>query len=188
MDYLWSPWRYSYVTGESDLRMGVPGELSEWPGDHGCLFCNMIAAADYAIAHGTSRDDAERAAGIVIRGERVFVCLNRFPYNAGHVMVVPYEHQGSLAALPAETAHELVDMTQRTERVYGLVYHPDGVNVGLNLGKAAGAGVAAHLHLHAIPRWMGDTNFITVTGETRVLPEDLAVTWQRLRAAFAQKA
>jgi ATP adenylyltransferase len=96
-------------------------------------------------------------------------------------------HQGSLAALPAETAHELMDMTQRAERVYGLVYHPDGVNVGLNLGKAAGAGVTAHLHLHAVPRWAGDTNFITVTGETRVLPEDLAVTWQRLREAFAQQ-
>lgn len=188
MDYLWSPWRYSYITGESELRMGVPAELSDWPDDHGCLFCNMIAAADYAIRRGTSRDDAERAAGIVIRGERVFVCLNRYPYNAGHVMVVPYEHQGSLAALSAETAHELMDMTQRAERAFNSVYNPEGINLGLNLGKAAGAGVAGHLHLHAVPRWQGDTNFMTITGETRVLPEDLAVTWKRLRDGFEQKA
>jgi ATP adenylyltransferase len=188
MEHLWTPWRYSYITDESDARKGVPAELSAWPGDTGCLFCNMIAAVDYAVAQGMSRDDAERTAGVVIRGERVFVCLNRFPYNSGHVMVVPYEHQAALAALAPETAHELMDMAQRTERAYSLVYRPDGMNLGLNLGKAAGAGVAAHLHLHALPRWLGDTNFMTVTGETRVLPEELPVTWQRLREAFAQKA
>lgn len=184
MDRLWTPWRYAYITDESDSRKGVPSELSKWPDDHGCLFCNMIAAIDYAVANGTSVDDAERAAGVVIRAERVFVCLNRYPYNSGHVMVVPYEHQPSLAALPAETAHELMDITQRTERVFTSVYRPDGVNLGLNLGKAAGAGVAAHLHLHAVPRWIGDTNFMTVTAETRVLPEELDVTWRRLRDAF----
>jgi ATP adenylyltransferase len=187
MDHLWTPWRYSYITDESDARKGVPSELSGWPGDRGCLFCNMIAAVDYAIAQGTPQADAERAAGVVVRGEHVFVCLNRFPYNSGHVMVVPYEHQASLAALAPETAHELIDMAQRAELAFGRVYHPDGVNLGLNLGKAAGAGVAMHLHLHAVPRWMGDTNFMTVTGETRVLPEELAVTWQRLREAFARK-
>jgi ATP adenylyltransferase len=149
----------------------------------------MIAAVDYAVEHGTTRDDAERAACVVARGERVFVCLNRFPYNSGHVMVVPYEHQASLAALPVETAHELMDFAQKAEAAYAKAYHPDGVNLGLNLGKAAGAGVAAHLHLHAVPRWVGDTNFMTVTGETRVLPEELFVTWRRLREAFAaQKA
>lgn len=189
MDYLWTPWRYAYITDESDARKGVPNELSGWPEDRGCVFCNMIAAVDYAIAQGTSHHDAERAAGVVARGERVFVCLNRFPYNSGHVMVVPYEHQASLAALPAETAHELMDMAQRTEAAYAKVYRPDGVNLGLNLGKAAGAGVAMHLHLHAVPRWVGDTNFMTVTSETRVLPEELSVTWRRLREAFAaQKA
>ncbi len=187
MEHLWTPWRYSYVTDESDGRKGVPAELSAWPGDKGCLFCNMIAAVDYAVAQGMSRDEAERAAGIVIRGERVFICLNRFPYNSGHIMVVPYEHQASLAALVPETAHELMDFAQRTERAFASSYHPDGMNLGLNLGKAAGAGVAAHLHLHALPRWLGDTNFMTVTGETRVLPEELGVTWQRLREAFAQK-
>jgi ATP adenylyltransferase len=188
MDRLWTPWRYAYVTDESDTRKGVPKELSGWPGDKGCLFCNMIAAVDYAVAQGMSMDDAERAAGVVVRGERVFVCLNLFPYNAGHVMVVPYEHQASLAALQSDAAHELADFAQRTERAFAQVYHPDGLNLGLNLGKAAGAGVAMHLHLHAVPRWTGDTNFITVTGETRILPEDLHVTWRRLREAFAQTA
>ena len=188
MDHLWTPWRYSYITDESDARKGVPNELSGWTGDRGCLFCNMIAAVDYAISQGTLPADAERAAGVVVRGERVFVCLNRYPYNSGHVMVVPYEHQASLAALPLETAQELMNMAQRTERAFAQVYHPDGVNLGLNLGKAAGAGVAMHLHLHAVPRWQGDTNFMTVTGETRVLPEELSVTWQRLREAFTQKA
>lgn len=187
MDYLWTPWRYSYITDASDARKGVPDELSDWPEDHHCVFCNMIAAADYAIAHGASRDEAECAAGIVVRGESVYVCLNRFPYTSGHVMVVPYQHEASLAALPAETAHELIDMAQRTEAAYARAYLPDGVNMGLNLGKAAGAGVAGHLHLHAVPRWIGDTNFMTVTSETRVLPEELPVTWRRLRDAFAQQ-
>lgn len=188
MDHLWTPWRYSYVTDKSVTRKGVPDELSSWPEDLGCVFCNMVAAADYAIAHGMSRDDAERFAGIVFRAKLVFVCLNRYPYNSGHIMIVPYEHQPSLAALAPETAHELMDVSQRTERVYENVYRPDGVNLGLNLGKAAGAGVAGHLHLHALPRWLGDTNFMTVTGETRVLPEELPVTWQRLREGYAQQA
>jgi len=185
MEHLWTPWRYSYVTDESDGRKGVPAELSAWPGDKGCLFCNMVAATDYAIAQGMQRDEAERAAGIVIRGEHAFVCLNRFPYNSGHVMVVPYDHQASLAALPAATAHELMDFAQRTERAFDRTYHPNGMNLGLNLGKAAGAGVAEHIHLHALPRWLGDTNFMSVTGETRVLPEELGTTWKRLREAFA---
>ncbi|HEX5236259.1 MAG TPA: HIT domain-containing protein [Silvibacterium sp.] len=184
MDHLWTPWRYSYITDESDARKGVPSELSGWTGDHGCVFCNIIAAVDYAIDHGTPPDEAERIAGVVVRGKSVFVCLNRYPYNSGHIMVVPYEHQASLAALPRGTAHELMDMAQRTEQAFAQVYHPDGINLGLNLGKAAGAGVAMHLHLHAVPRWQGDTNFMTVTAETRVLPEELSVTWQRLREAF----
>jgi len=140
---------------------------------------------DYAIAQGTSVDDAERAAGVVVRGKQVFICLNRYPYTAGHIMVVPYEHQSSLAALRPEIAHELMDLTQRSERAMGRVYSPDGFNMGLNLGKAAGAGVTGHLHLHALPRWAGDTNFMTAIAETRVLPEDLPVTWRRLREAFA---
>ncbi len=185
MDYLWTPWRYTYVTeGDRKKRAGVPEELSAWPGDTGCVFCNIIAAVDYAQAHGVNRSDAERAAGIVLRAERNYICLNRFPYTSGHIMVVPYEHQQSLAGLPPETAHEMMDLAQRAERALTEVYQPDGFNFGLNLGKSAGAGVAGHVHLHALPRWTGDTNFMTVVGETRVLPEDLAVTWERLRQAF----
>jgi ATP adenylyltransferase len=185
MDHLWTPWRYVYVTdSDPKMRKGVPLELAAWTGDLGCVFCNMIAAADYAIEHGMGVDEAERAAGIVLRAKQAFVCLNRYPYNSGHIMVVPYEHQGSLAALEPAIANELMDLTRRAERALGRVYRPDGFNMGLNLGKAAGAGVTGHLHLHALPRWLGDTNFMTVAGETRVLPEDISVTWQRLREAF----
>ena len=157
-----------------EQRQGVPEELSGWPGDSGCVFCNMIAAVDYAQAHGIGRDEAERAALIVLRTESNYVCLNRYPYTSGHLMVVPYEHQASLTALSTATLHEMMDLAQRAERVLAAVYRPGGFNFGLNLGKAAGAGVAGHLHLHALPRWVGDTNFITVLGETRVLPEELA--------------
>jgi ATP adenylyltransferase len=185
VDHLWTPWRYAYVTeGDRKKRAGVPEELSAWPGDTGCVFCNIIAASDYAIEYGMAPADAERAVGIVLRAERNYICLNRFPYTSGHIMVVPYEHQPSLAALPPETAHEMMDLAQRSERALTDVYRPDGLNFGLNLGKSAGAGVAGHVHLHALPRWTGDTNFMTVVGETRVLPEDLAVTWERLRQAF----
>lgn len=189
MDYLWTPWRYAYVSeADKKKRQGIPEELSDWPGDRGCVFCNMIAAADHAVEHGMDRDEAERATGIVLRAEHNYVCLNRFPYNSGHIMVVPYEHQSSLAALPAAAAGEMMDLAQQAERALASLYHPDGFNFGLNLGKAAGAGVAGHLHLHALPRWTGDTNFMTVAGETRVLPEDLGVTWERMRQAFASIA
>jgi ATP adenylyltransferase len=169
-----------------EYRKGVPTELRAWPGDCDCVFCNLLASTDYAIANGMAADAAERAALLVCRGERVFVCLNRFPYNSGHVMVVPYAHGSSLAGLPAETAAELIEWGQRAERALGATYRPDGYNMGLNLGAAAGAGVAGHLHLHAVPRWVGDTSFLSTLGETRTLPEALPVTWERLRAAFAQ--
>ena len=186
MDYLWTPWRYTYVTEvDKASRQGIPKELSAWPGDTGCVFCNIIAAVDYAIAHGMDPTAAERAAGIVLRASSNYLCVNRYPYTSGHLMVVPYDHQSSLAALPAETAREMMDLAQRVERVLAGLYQPDGFNIGLNLGKAAGAGVAGHLHLHALPRWVGDTNFLTTLGESRLLPEDLVTTWERVRAAFA---
>lgn len=186
MDYLWTPWRYAYVTEmDREQRQGVPEELSAWPGDAGCVFCNMIAAVDWAQEHGMSREAAERAALIVLRTERNYVVLNRYPYTSGHVMVVPYAHEQSLTALPRETLHEMMDLTARAEQALTAVYRPGGFNFGLNLGKAAGAGVAGHLHLHGLPRWAGDTNFVSVVGETRILPEELTVTWERLRAGFA---
>lgn len=189
MDYLWTPWRYNYVTqADKDQRQGVPQELRSWPGDLNCVFCNMIAAADHAIAHGMNRGQAEQFAGIVLRGHHNYICVNRFPYTSGHVMVVPYEHQNSLGALARETAREMMDLAQQIERILASIYHPDGFNIGLNLGRAAGAGVAAHLHLHALPRWFGDTNFLTTIAETRLLPEDLPTTWERLRTAFASAA
>jgi ATP adenylyltransferase len=144
-----------------------------------------MAATDYAVTHGTAPDVADRAVFVLERGVTCFLVLNTFPYNSGHLMVVPYEHAGSLAGLPAATAAELMQLARRAERVLRTVYRPDGLNLGLNLGESAGAGVAHHLHLHAVPRWSGDTSFMTVAGETRVLPEMLDDSWLRLRAALA---
>jgi ATP adenylyltransferase len=189
MDRLWTPWRYSYITrSEPQARSGVPAALNAWPpseaDDKHCVFCNMIAAVDYAIAHGMAREAAEQAARIVYRGKHCFICLNIYPYSTGHVLIVPYQHLDSLASLPAEAAHELIHLAQRAESALREAYKPDGINMGLNLGEAAGAGIAEHIHLHALPRWSGDTNFMTVTAETRVLPESLDVSWAKLTAPF----
>lgn len=195
MEHLWTPWRYSYITGQTaasdasdsqppEHRKGVPPELRAYPGDLQCVFCNLVGATDHAIAHGMSADEAERASLLVCRGRHVFVCLNRFPYNSGHVMIVPYAHGPSLAALPEPAVSELMQYAQRAEQAMAATYSPDGYNMGLNLGAAAGAGVAEHLHLHAVPRWVGDTSFLSTLGETRTLPEALPVTWERLRTAF----
>jgi ATP adenylyltransferase len=187
MDHLWTPWRYTYVsTSDGAPRQGVPSELTAWPGDHGCVFCNMIAAVAYAEKQGMASLEAERAAGIVFRGETNFLCLNAYPYATGHVMVVPYRHESSLAALAPQVSHEMMDIAQQTERALAALYHPHGMNFGLNLGKAAGAGVAGHLHLHALPRWTGDTNFMTTVAETRILPESLEITWRRMRDVFGK--
>jgi len=187
MDYLWTPWRYAYITAaESAVRAGVPEALAAWPGDHGCVFCNLIASIDYAIENGMDREKAEATGGLVLRAKHCFICLNAYPYTSGHVMAMPYAHVARLAALAPDTAHELMDLAQLTERALERVYAPHGYNFGMNLGKSGGAGVAGHLHLHALPRWPGDTNFMTTVGETRVLPEDLQTTWRRLREAFAE--
>jgi ATP adenylyltransferase len=186
MDRLWTPWRYNYVTrAEKTLRKGVPAELDAWEGELGCVFCNMIAAVEHAIALGMEPEEAERAARIVYRGTHCFVCLNAFPYSTGHVMVIPYVHIDTLAGLESAAAMEMMALAQRTETCLRSVYRPDGLNFGLNLGEAAGAGVAGHIHLHALPRWSGDTNFMTVTAETRVLPETLEITWSKLREKFS---
>jgi ATP adenylyltransferase len=185
MDRLWTPWRYSYVTNSlPGARRGVPPELAGWPSDFdtGCVFCNMIAAVDYAIAQGMAVDAAEKAAHIVLRGPLSFTCLNAFPYASGHVLILPYAHQASLAELAPATAQEIMATAQRIETALRKVYRPDGINIGINLGQAAGAGVAEHLHMHALPRWFGDTNFMTVVSETRVLPELLETAWSRLRS------
>ena len=191
MDYLWTPWRYAYLVDADQGapkggRKGVPEELSAWPGDCDCVFCNLIAATRFAVEHGTSPEDAERAAYIVLQARHSFICLNAFPYSTGHVMIVPYAHQETLAALDREAALEMMTLAQRTDTVLRKVYEPNGINMGLNLGQAAGAGIASHLHMHALPRWLGDSNFMTVIAETRVLPETLETTWQRLREGFSK--
>lgn len=189
MDRLWTPWRYQYVsTVDSSVRKGVVPELAAWPGDTGCVFCNLLESTAYAVKNGMPADRADRAANIVYRGAECFVCLNAFPYNSGHVMVLPYAHLDELASLSSPVAREFIYLSQRLERVLKQTYRPDGINLGMNLGKAAGAGVIGHLHLHMLPRWAGDTNFMTVTGATRVLPETLDITWERLHTAMSDKA
>jgi ATP adenylyltransferase len=189
MDILWTPWRFAYVTtADGAPRPGVPASLAAWPGDKRCVFCNLIAAVDHAIANGMSADAAEAAGGLVLRGTYCYICLNAYPYTSGHVMVVPYAHLDRLAGMTTEAAHEMMDLARQTELVMEHLYHPHGMNVGMNLGKAAGAGVAGHIHLHALPRWLGDTNFMTTVAESRVLPEDLESTWKRMREAFAALA
>jgi ATP adenylyltransferase len=162
MERLWTPWRLAYVTGAS---VDSPG----------CIFCDAIArpGGDPLILH---------------EGVRAFVILNKYPYNNGHLMVVPRRHVGRLAGLEADELGELATLGQRAERVLADAYAPHGFNMGLNLGKPAGAGVLDHLHLHVVPRWNGDTNFMSVVGETRVLPETLDDTAARLRAMFARHA
>jgi ATP adenylyltransferase len=189
MDHLWTPWRYAYVSSADGAeRQGVPTQLAAWAGDHGCVFCNLIAAVEFAEEQGMPVEDAERAAGIIFRSEHTFLCLNAYPYASGHLMVVPYGHVSTLSTLNTGAAHEMMDIAQRAESLFNELYSPHGMNFGLNLGKAAGAGIAGHLHLHALPRWTGDTNFMTTIGETRVLPESLDITWKRMRESNAWRS
>jgi ATP adenylyltransferase len=146
----------------------------------------MVAAVDHAIGSGMARDKAEGAVWILERGKNAYLVLNAFPYNSGHLMAVPYEHCDSLAALPLETADELMRLGRRAERALRAVYKPHGINLGLNLGEAAGAGIAQHLHMHAVPRWSGDNNYMAVLAETRILPEMLHDSWGRLREVLEQ--
>ena len=159
MDYLWTPWRYRYISNASK--------------DERCVFCDAVAAGD------------DPDALIVFRGEKNFIILNRFPYTSGHVMIVPYQHVAELSAVDSDALAEMMRLAQRVETALGITYHPQGYNLGMNLGRAAGAGVTGHLHLHVLPRWAGDANFMTVVGETRVEPEDLSTTYEKLRKALA---
>ena len=161
MDYIWSPWRFQYMT---EVTQGKQPE---------CFFCAAVK----------STHDEETL--VVYRGRKAFVILNRYPYTSGHVMIVPYAHVAELNLCDAEALKEMMELAQRVEAAYRTNYGPDGMNLGMNLGKAAGAGVAGHLHLHMLPRWIGDTSFMTVTGETRVQPEALQTTFEKLRKALA---
>ncbi len=130
-------------------------------------------------------EDRDEENLIVHRGEFNFIVLNRFPYTSGHIMVVPFAHRDQLNAIEEAAAFEMMRLARVAEGHLRQVYRPDGLNIGMNLGESAGAGIAGHIHMHVLPRWSGDSNFMTTVGETRVLPEDLGVTWQKLSSAFA---
>ena len=130
-------------------------------------------------------EDCDERNLIVYRGIHNFVVLNRYPYTSGHLMVVPFAHEAQLNALAAAAATEMMGLTQASETHLRNLYHPDGLNIGMNLGQSAGAGIAGHIHMHALPRWFGDANFMTTVAETRMLPEELSITWKRLSDAFA---
>ncbi len=158
MDYLWTPWRFTYIADATK--------------NDRCIFCDLLAL----------HDDAK--ALIVLRGEKNYVVLNRFPYTSGHVMIVPYQHIADLSACDSDVLSEMMQLARRVQVALASAYQPEGYNLGMNLGRCAGAGVLGHLHLHVLPRWLGDSNFMTVTGETRVQPEDLSTTYEKLRKAL----
>ena len=162
MDYLWSPWRYKYMAMVSE------GKQPE------CIFCDAVRL---------NRDEETL---IVHRGKKAFVILNRFPYTSGHVMIVPYAHVAELKLCEEGALDEMMELSQRMESVLRELYHPDGINLGMNIGKAAGAGIAGHIHMHVLPRWVADANFLSVVSETRVLPETLEETWRRMTKALAK--
>jgi ATP adenylyltransferase len=158
MDYIWTPWRYRYIAEAGKIA--------------GCVFCDAPAA---------KRDEETL---LVLRGVKNYVILNRYPYTSGHVMIVPYAHTADFGRLDPETSAEIMQLAQRVQAALDAVYHPEGYNLGMNLGRSAGAGIADHLHMHLLPRWTGDTNFMTSIGETRLEPEDLSTTYGKLRRAL----
>ena len=142
--------------------------------EDGCIFCNAQA----------QEDSAENL--IAFRGERAYVILNRYPYTSGHLMVVPFDHKPNLEELDPLTRAEMMELTARCMTILRKIYDPQAFNMGANIGEAAGAGVKSHVHLHIVPRWAGDTNFMSILGETRVLPEALESTYQRVRNGFLE--
>jgi ATP adenylyltransferase len=160
MERLFSPWRLAYVTGSVSKE--------------GCIFCAAL--------------EDDRASLVVFRGASCYVILNLFPYNSGHLMVVPKRHVASLASASSEELSELMQLTRRAELALTEVYQPHGLNMGINLGRPAGAGVLDHVHMHVVPRWNGDTNFMSVVGSVRVLPEELPQTAAKLTPVFERLA
>ena len=163
MDRLWSPWRYEYIASGDAENAEIDA----------CVFCKL-------------RDDPERdeANFVIHRASHNFIVLNIYPYISGHLLIVPYEHVGELDAATKETTDELMDLTKHSQTALRDVYLPTGFNIGMNLGRSGGAGIVDHIHIHIMPRWVGDTNFMSTVGETRVIPEDLSTTYEKLRTRF----
>ena len=161
MERLWSPWRAKYIASGVDAQSTT------------CVFCRM--------AEDSANDETNL---VVYRGTYNFVALNLFPYITGHLLVIPYQHNGDLSATAKDISDELMDLAKRAQVAIQEVYSPHGLNIGMNLGAAAGAGIVDHLHLHILPRWSGDTNFMTTVAESRVLPESLETTYSKLRPKF----
>lgn len=161
LDRLWSPWRAKYIASGTDAQGGE------------CVFCRIVRDAEH---------DEDNF--VIYRGQHAFIVLNLYPYISGHLMIVPYLHTAELDSTAKETTDEMMDLTKRAQQALREVYSPAGFNVGMNIGAAAGAGVADHIHIHLLPRWSGDTNFMTTVGETRVLPEDLPTTYSKLKPKF----
>lgn len=159
MNRLWTPWRSVYMRQKKDRGR--------------CIFCDAAAAPA-----------ADEQNLVVSRGVLSFVLLNRYPYTSGHLMIAPYAHVSRLAGASAETTSEMMSFTRRAEQVLEAAYRPDGLNLGMNLGEAAGAGIEEHIHMHVLPRWKGDANFMTSVGDTRIIPEALDETYRKLRDGF----
>jgi ATP adenylyltransferase len=165
LEQLWAGWRHEYVSGATAAERA--GE------DGGCVFCRLAQSGP------PSADN-----GVLWRGERTFAVLNAYPYASGHLLVLPTRHEEDLGGLDAGESAELWRAVTSAVAALGAAYEPDGMNVGANLGRAAGAGIPRHLHLHVLPRWSGDTNFMTTVAGVRVLPEPLGVAWQKLHAVW----
>lgn len=164
MDILWSPWRYDYIKS-GEVKTSVP--------KNSCVFCSILESP---------ANDEEKF--ILYRAGHNFVILNIYPYISGHLMIIPYKHLADLDKASKETTDELMDLTKRCQTALREVYNPNGFNLGMNIGKAAGAGVAEHFHQHILPRWIGDGNFMTSIGQTRTIPEDLRTTFHKLLPYF----
>jgi ATP adenylyltransferase len=160
MDHLYTPWRMAYIRGEK-----AP--------DAGCVFC-------------AAPDQPPEASQIVARSTHTYVIMNRYPYNNGHVMVVPYAHVGSMEQLAPDALLDLMTTANRAVGALRKLYNPTAFNMGANIGQAAGAGIAEHFHLHIVPRWPGDANFMTVTADTRIIADTIANTWSELVAVWSQ--
>lgn len=160
MTQLWAPWRSRYMNEKRDKRV--------------CVFCDA------------AQQTADEENLIIHRGKNIFVILNRYPYTSGHVMIAPYSHVSRLAQATRAAAEEMIVTAARTERILQEAYQPDGLNMGMNLGEAAGAGIEEHIHMHVLPRWKGDANFMTSVSETRVIPEALEETYRKLRPRFLE--